>query len=73
MQSANEDDNKHSDETFDASLCKRSHTFCGVKVSNIPSDDTTKYMSSLVKGLQPVTSGTAITPYLGIPEKKLPQ
>lgn len=57
-------DNDDNDD--DALSCRRWHTFWEVNVSNIPSDATTKYLFSGVKRLQPVTSGSAVTPYLEI-------
>jgi hypothetical protein len=62
----------HESGSFDSSLLSgikfhsniSSATSCGFKLSNIPSDATTKYLSFAVKTLQPVNSGSAITPNL---------
>ena len=59
MHSANEDEDEHELES-----CIRSHTSCGVKLSKIPSDESTKNLSLASRGCQPVTSGSAIRPNL---------
>ena len=50
MQSPNEDEGKHEFESY-----IRSHTSCGVKLSKIPSDETTRNLSLASRGCQPVT------------------
>lgn len=65
MHSANEDEAKQEPES-----CIRSHSSPGVKLSKVPSDDTTKYLLLTFRGCQPVTSGTAVTPYLITQTKK---
>uniref|UniRef100_A0A0V0GRD9 Putative ovule protein n=1 Tax=Solanum chacoense TaxID=4108 RepID=A0A0V0GRD9_SOLCH len=68
MQSAKEDGQE--DESIDVLFslscppCKISQTSWGLILSNMPSDPITTYQSSVDKRLQPVTSGSAITPYL---------
>ena len=59
MHSANEDEGEHELES-----CIRSHTSCGVMLSKIPSEETTKNLSLASRVCQPVTSGSAITPNL---------
>ena len=59
MHSGNEDEGEHELES-----CIRLHTSCGVMLSKIPSEETTKNLSLASSVCQPVTSGSAITPNL---------
>lgn len=72
MQSAKEDDDGQKDESIDDLTCpplKISQASWLLLLSNMPSDPITTYQSSVDKCLQPVTSGSAITPYLEIPKE----
>ena len=57
MHSANKDEGEHELES-----CIRSHASCGVMLSKIPSEETTKNLSLASRVCQPITSGSAITP-----------
>lgn len=63
MRSATEDDEEGERPQLGRPV-QKSQTSFGIKLSNMPSDATTKHLSLAVSALQPVNSGVDITPYL---------